>query len=220
MAEEMKDLLQNNAPENAEAVTESAAEGTENAERPKISMPAKEDILYEVDVHMNTSVLYDYMLRHTYTSPGGLIATIIGVFAILFAMKNAGVLYLIAGIVIILYLPWNLYLSAKRQALTNEAFKKPLHYIFTKEGIYVSQGDQVEMQHWENMHQAVATGKSIIYIQGQCIYIPACGSCGKYSNGDQADLPLYGSEKGKDPSVKIGMSATTAYTDVVNCGIL
>ena len=63
MAEEMKDLLQNNAPENAEAVTESAAEGTENAERPKISMPAKEDILYEVDVHMNTSVLYDYMLR-------------------------------------------------------------------------------------------------------------------------------------------------------------
>ncbi len=162
MAEEMKDLLQNNAPENAEAVTESAAEGTENAERPKISMPAKEDILYEVDVHMNTSVLYDYMLRHTYTSPGGLIATIIGVFAILFAMKNAGVLYLIAGIVIILYLPWNLYLSAKRQVLTNEAFKKPLHYIFTKEGIYVSQGDQVEMQHWENMHQAVATGKSII----------------------------------------------------------
>ena len=112
MAEEMKDLLQNNAPENAEAVTESAAEGTENAERPKISMQAKEDILYEVDVHMNTSVLYDYMLRHTYTSPGGLIATIIGVFAILFAMKNAGVLYLIAGIVIILYLPWNLYLSA------------------------------------------------------------------------------------------------------------
>ncbi|MBU5429067.1 YcxB family protein [Kineothrix sp. MSJ-39] len=119
-------------------------------------------MLYEVDVHMNTSVLYDYMLRHTYTSPGGLIATIIGVFAIIFAMKNAGVLYLIAGIVIILYLPWNLYLSAKRQALTNEAFKKPLHYIFTKEGIYVSQGDQVEMQRWENMHQAVATGKSII----------------------------------------------------------
>ena len=78
MAEEMKDLLQNNAPENAEAVTESAAEGTENEDRPKISMPAKEDILYEVDVHMNTSVLYDYMLRHTYTSPGGLIATIIG----------------------------------------------------------------------------------------------------------------------------------------------
>ena len=132
MAEEMKDLLQNNAPENAEAVTESAAEGTENEDRPKISMPAKEDILYEVDVHMNTSVLYDYMLRHTYTSPGGLIATIIGVFAILFAMKNAGVLYLIAGIVIILYLPWNLYLSAKRQALTNEAFKKPLHYLQKK----------------------------------------------------------------------------------------
>ena len=67
-----------------------------------------------------------------------------------------------AGIVIIVYLPWNLFLSAKRQALTNEAFKKPLHYSFTKDGIYVSQGETTQMQSWENMHKAVSTGKSVI----------------------------------------------------------
>ena len=122
----------------------------------------KEDILYEVDVHMTASVLYDYMLRHTYTGLTGPLATLIGIMCIVFFAKGGGVLYLLAGIVIILYLPWNLFLSAKRQALTNEAFQKPLHYSFTKEGIYVSQGETMQMQRWENMYKAVSTGKSVI----------------------------------------------------------
>lgn len=121
-----------------------------------------EDVIYEVDVHMNASVLYDYMLRHTYNGLTGPIATIIGGMLLFFFFRGAGIIYLIAGIVVIAYLPWNLFLSAKRQALNNEAFKKPLHYSFTKDGVYVSQGDTVEMQTWEKMHKAVSTGKSVI----------------------------------------------------------
>lgn len=121
-----------------------------------------EDVLYEVDVHMTASVLYDYMLRHTYMSLTGPIATVLGLMCIMFFVKNGSVLYLLAGIVIIAYLPWNLFLNAKRQTLTNEAFKKPLHYSFTKDGIFVSQDGRTEMQRWENMHKAVSTGKSVI----------------------------------------------------------
>lgn len=131
-------------------------------ESEKVCPPDHSAILYELDVHMNVSILYDYMLRHTYTSLQGLIATILGVMCILFFAKGAGVIYLVAGIIIIAYLPWNLFLSAKRQALNNEAFKKPLHYMFTDEGIYVSQGDALEMQKWSSMYQAVATARSII----------------------------------------------------------
>jgi len=120
------------------------------------------DVLYEVDVHMTASVLYDYMLRHTYMSLTGPIATLLGIMCIMFFVNNGNLIYLFAGIVIILYLPWTLFLNAKRQALTNEAFKKPLHYSFTKDGIYVSQDDRVEMQRWENMLKAVSTGKSVI----------------------------------------------------------
>lgn len=130
-------------------------------ERQQVTLdPSK--ILYETDVHMDASVLYDYMLRHTYTGMQGLIATLLGVMCILFFAQGAGVIYLIAGVIIIFYLPWNLFLSAKRQALGNEAFKKPLHYAFTDEGIYVSQGESMEMQRWDAMYQAVATSKSII----------------------------------------------------------
>jgi len=121
-----------------------------------------DEVLYEVDVHMTTSVLYDYMLRHTYMSLTGPIATVLGIMCIMFWANGANIIYLLAGIVIIAYLPWNLFLNAKRQTLTNEAFKKPLHYSFTKDGIYVSQDGKTEMQKWENMHKAVSTGKSVI----------------------------------------------------------
>lgn len=122
----------------------------------------QDKVLYEVDVHMTASVLYDYMLRHTYMGLTGPLATVLGIMCIMFFINGASFIYLLAGIVIIAYLPWNLFLNAKRQALTNEAFKKPLHYSFTEEGIYVSQDGRMEMQRWENMYKAVSTGKSVI----------------------------------------------------------
>ena len=133
---------------------------TGDIHRSSVTLP--EDFLYEVDVHMDTSVLYDYMLRHTYTSPMGLVATLLGVMAIIFFAGGAGALYLIIGIVMILYLPWNLFLSARKQALTNEAFKRPLHYTFAEDGVYVSQGETVQKQAWKDMYKAVATPKSIV----------------------------------------------------------
>ena len=126
------------------------------------SLKLPEEPLYEVDVHMDTAVLYDYMLRHTYTSPMGLAATLIGCMGIVFFAGGAGVLYLIMGIIVLAYLPWNLFLTARRQALTNEAFKKPLHYSFTDEGVYVSQGETVQMQAWGDMYKAISTGRSIV----------------------------------------------------------
>ena len=134
-------------------------EVTEEKEQ-AVTLP--EDPLFEVDVHMDTAALYDYMLRHTYTSPFGLVATALGCMSILFFLKGAGALYLIIGIVMIVYLPWNLFLSARKQALTNEAFQKPLHYTFSEEAVYVSQDDRVERQAWEDMYKAVSTNRSIV----------------------------------------------------------
>ncbi|MBO4336816.1 MAG: YcxB family protein [Lachnospiraceae bacterium] len=111
---------------------------------------------------MDTAVLYDYMLKHTYSTPFGLVATLLGIMSLFFFAKGAGVLYLIMGILVILYLPWNLFISARRQALTNDSFKKPLHYIFADDGIYISQGDVLQMQKWEDMVKAVSTSKSIV----------------------------------------------------------
>lgn len=115
----------------------------------------------EFDVKITSGDLYDYMLRHTYHSAQGLLGTCVGALAIFIFLNNFQPIYLIMGIVIILYLPWTLYLKSGQQA-QNPAFKEPLHYVLDEEGIRVSQGEAREHQKWKDMHRAVSTGRSII----------------------------------------------------------
>lgn len=125
------------------------------------------EALFEVDIHVNASVLYDYFLRHVYTTFSGMLGTIIGVLMItVYFVKGISILYLICGIIIILYLPWSLFLTAKKQSL-QESFKNPLHYAFYENGVEVSQGETRQMQKWEDMIKAVSTSKSIILYTGK-----------------------------------------------------
>lgn len=118
----------------------------------------------EIDfkIQIKAGDLYDYMLRHTYHGAQGLLGSCVGALAILLFLGNRQVIYLIAGIVLLVYLPWNLFLKSRQQMLTTPAFKKPLHYILNEEGISVSQDGVMECQKWEDMHKAVSTSKSII----------------------------------------------------------
>ena len=116
----------------------------------------------EFDVNVTPGVLYDYMLQHTYTSPAGLIGAVAGALMIVAFFSGANVLCLIAGVVVIAYLPWTLFLKSRQQYLSNPAFKQPLHYKLTEEGIEVSQGEEVQAQKWEDMYKAVSTPKSLI----------------------------------------------------------
>ncbi|MBQ7066160.1 MAG: YcxB family protein [Lachnospiraceae bacterium] len=125
-------------------------------------MADEREVLFEFDVNMSTGILYDYLLKHTYSGLQGILATVIGCLLIMNFAAGSSLLYLIAGIIVIVYIPGSLYLSAKRQMLLTPAFKKPLHYRFLEEGIEVSQDDIVELQNWKDMQKAVSTGKSII----------------------------------------------------------
>ena len=64
--------------------------------------------------------------------------------------------------VILLYLPWTLFIKSRQQALGTPAFKKPLHYRLTDEGIEASQDDTVEKMGWDGMFKAVSTMHSIV----------------------------------------------------------
>ncbi len=116
----------------------------------------------EFDVKITPSVLYDYLMYHTYSKMAGIVGTVVGVFMIMVFLSNHYPIYLIAGIVIIGYLPVTLLLKAHQQAQLTPAFKKPLHYKMTDEGISVSQDDSMEEQSWESCFKAVSTSSSII----------------------------------------------------------
>lgn len=116
----------------------------------------------EFDVRVTAGVLYDYLLFHTYTSFSGMLGTLVGVFLIMAFLSTKYVIYLIAGAVIIAYLPGALFLRAAQQVQNTPAFRQPLHYRMTDEGISVSQGESEERQSWDSCVKAVSTGRSII----------------------------------------------------------
>ncbi len=116
----------------------------------------------EADVRVNSGDLYDYMLYHAYHGAQGLLGSCIGALAILIFLSNHQWIYLIAGVIMLVYLPWTLFLKSKQQALNTPAFQDALHYTFDEQGISVSQGETTESMAWKDIYKAVSTNRSII----------------------------------------------------------
>lgn len=115
----------------------------------------------EFDVKMNASVLYDYMMHHTYSGFLGVFGSAIGaLFIVLFAVYG-NVYCGIMGIVVLLYNPCSLFWRSHKQAKLNPAFKEPLHYVVDEEGVTVSQNDVSQCVRWEDMFKATSSNRSI-----------------------------------------------------------
>lgn len=117
----------------------------------------------EFDVKITAADLYDYMLSHTYSGFSGLFGSVVGVFFLmLYASMPKQFLYLIAGVVILLYIPCSLFMRAQKQVVLNETFKKPLHYVLTDEGVTVSQDGNEMFQEWDVVYKAKSTNRSLL----------------------------------------------------------
>lgn len=118
--------------------------------------------MVELDVKISAGDLYDYMLRHAYNSASGLIGSGIGALMVIYAIQVKYWIFLILGMVVILYLPWTYFIKSRQQALSNPAFQQPLHYVLDETGLTVSQGEEAGTIPWEDMVKAVSTSRSII----------------------------------------------------------
>lgn len=119
-------------------------------------------VMVELDVKIQAADLYDYMLMHTYNGASGVMGTAFGAVFILFALGTGRWVFAVLGVVLILYLPWTLFIQSRRQVISNPSFQKPLHYILNDEGITISQGEESVQYLWEDMYKAVSTSRSII----------------------------------------------------------
>ncbi len=115
----------------------------------------------EFDVRMNTSKMYDYMLYQIFTSFSGILGEAVGLLLIIGFFLSHKIIYLIAGIVIVFYLPIALYAQAKKQ-MQSPVFKEPQHYKLTDEGIEITICDQSDSAPWEAVAKVVSTRKNII----------------------------------------------------------
>ncbi len=117
--------------------------------------------MVQVDVKIKAGDLYDYLLAHTYNGPSGLIGSCFGALLVVIALMKSQWMLLAAGVVLLLYLPWTLFIRSRKQAL-NPVFQKPLHYTLDEKGITVSQDGVEQKQAWDDMVKAVSTTRSII----------------------------------------------------------
>lgn len=118
--------------------------------------------MINLTVKIDAGDLYDYMLMHSYSSAVGVIGSTFGAVLIVFAFATSQWMFVVLGLIMLLYLPWTLFLKSRHQVLTNPCFQEPLQYTLDEEGLTVSQGEAQEKMDWENMHKAVSTGRSII----------------------------------------------------------
>ena len=98
------------------------------------------------------------MLMHSYNSPAGLVGSTFGALLIIFAIATQQWIFIVLGLVMLLYLPWTLFLKSRTQLLNNPAFQEPLQYTLDEEGLTVSQGEVQEKMAWEDMHKAGPAG--------------------------------------------------------------
>ncbi len=119
------------------------------------------------EVKMTAKYMYDFMLYHQYTHVSGLLGGIIGVIAL-----GLGITTMMDGeasaampmfLVAVLFLVVN-PMTTKQRAKTQveRAFKEPLTYEFTEEGVYVSQGETRVLNKWDEFAKAVSTQRSVI----------------------------------------------------------
>lgn len=118
--------------------------------------------MVELDIKIGAGDLYDYMLMHNYNSPAGIMGSVLGAVMLMMGLAKSHWLMLIAGVILLLYLPWTLFIKSRQQILNNPVFKQPLHYVLDENGITISQGETSTSQSWEDMVKAVSTTKSII----------------------------------------------------------
>ena len=118
--------------------------------------------MVELDVKIEAGDLYDYMLMHTYSSASGVLGSAVGALLILLALGTQRWAFIVLGVILLLYLPWTLFIKSRRQVLTNPSFQKPLHYVLDDAGITISQGEDSVQYPWEELYKTVSTGRSII----------------------------------------------------------
>lgn len=118
--------------------------------------------MVKLTVRIKAGDLYDYMLRHSYNSPAGILGSAFGAVLIIFAFVSRYWAILVLGALMLLYLPWTLFIRSRKQILSNPSFQEPLQYTLDDMGLTISQGEEEARMEWGDMYKAVSTGRSII----------------------------------------------------------
>lgn len=123
----------------------------------------------EFDITITDKDMFRFNLYHAYHGFQGILATVIGIWVLIMAGLTFGkvgtmytVMYIVFGIVFLVYVPGSLYLRSKHQIASSEVLKQSLHYKVDEEGVHVSQGEQTADLEWKQIYKIVSTNSHLL----------------------------------------------------------
>ena len=116
----------------------------------------------EFDVKMTTPIMYDYMMYHTITGIQFWMAEAIGVMLLAIFFVNHNLLYILAGLFVLVYLPIERYMQAKKQVMLNPVFKETLHYVLDNDKMSIDVLDEHMEAEWDQVVKVRSTKKNLI----------------------------------------------------------
>lgn len=132
-----------------------------------------------LDVTITDKDMFDFNLYHTYHSKNGWLAIIFGVAAVVAAVATYGTvkqayttIYVVIGIVMLIYEPYAVWSNSKRQMRVNEVLRNPLHYAIDASGVRVTtdvevEGDRTATLQWKQVYKVVHTRKALYIFSGK-----------------------------------------------------
>lgn len=121
------------------------------------------------DVKLAPQDLYRFNIYQTYTTTQGPISIILALLAFLMAgitfhkaQIGFGVLYVVVGIVFIVYIPVTLWIRSNRTIKNNKVLSGALHYDISKKGFEVSQNEDSGLLEWNQIYKMVTVGGLIL----------------------------------------------------------
>ncbi len=123
----------------------------------------------EFEIKITDKDMYRFNLYHAYHGFQGIMATVVGIWVLIMAAMTFGkvtamytALYIVFGIVFLLYVPGSLYLRSKSQIASSDVFKQALRYRIDDAGVHVSQGEDTADLEWKQIYKMVSTKSNLL----------------------------------------------------------
>lgn len=128
----------------------------------------------ELDVKMTFEDMYRFNLYHVYHNSQGILSVVLAVMIALISVLTWGdkdvvynVLYLLAALLLLLYVPVSLRSKVKKQMANTQVYQNAIHYVFDETGITTSFGEQSVTMPWGQLYKIVSTKRMVLLYGGR-----------------------------------------------------
>ena len=118
----------------------------------------------EFDIKLEAKDMFRFNMYQTYSGFSGISSIVFAIAIFVLAVYTYGevpvantVMYIGIGILLLVYLPVNLWLRAKQTLKASPVLSNTLHYVVDADGFTVTQGEANGVLAWKQIYKMVAT---------------------------------------------------------------